>query len=646
MSTEYVHNVLHLRGMPNREHGPFPPTNIRIPRGASVGEVPHISPEESRQTGVTLSEDIPIETHDPVPWPTSHAHAHEIMSSAEFLLDIRDRHKKTLEHGGDVGLLPLLLSTERLQRVVAEYEFGHHAGRMQDARAEIQRANKEIATMAREGASDRDIYHAVLDRFYNPSRFRYAVRHNDVLSAFGPEPRADGKGRPTGNCEARALAIAMLLEHGKVGNNLWLETFADHVRVVAEDRHGERFVLEGATVSPWKHTPGTVLVTLADVKRSIVGLPTEMPLLDARQPEFHRERLRHGVRERNVESPMMRFSAVARQHAGETATEDDPEAQSTVAQTLWAFQSRYAPEIFALEERIRRFTGGKVSSLRDLTRVIPAAVAGLFLAGATVRAAEEGVRTPEDAAVLIHEDLRALTDAAESVAERIWGAVQQRAEPAPRTTTVYEREGVAHTNPQTPHDAVHTQSSFEVVLVDRDSIIDDMTRSAFVIGAEDIPQNHGSTLRIEASAYARTTDTTFWAKAIRENIVRVDFYGKHLSPISLLASAEFPSREVTAALSDHFRTRVAELQPLVVNVNGTPLMTLHFPEGEIHNIWNARMHMTIVDEKYEEHYMALWSHNPGVLHMMYQRDLNPALFEPEMYAEAREEIAKKISGAD
>ncbi len=200
----------------------------------------------------------------------------EIKSREKRLKKLCLEHQSLLDKirdGEYVPLSRLLFTFQGLERIRDIGRLSVSEERQPMAEAQFRFALVELRKMRHQNASDDEMYRAVLDRFYNPDRFRYKVNDNDLFRAFAPEPRPDHKGRPTGNCESRATAMAALLEAAQVGNQVLLETFSDHVRVVAQDRDGNRFVLENAAPTPYTPTPGTKLVPLSDLKSSLAGIP-------------------------------------------------------------------------------------------------------------------------------------------------------------------------------------------------------------------------------------------------------------------------------------------------------------------------------------------------------------------------------------
>ncbi len=452
----------------------------------------------------------------------------EIKSREKRLKKLCLEHQSLLDKirdGEYVPLSRLLFTFQGLERIRDIGRLSVSEERQPMAEAQFRFALVELRKMRHQNASDDEIYRAVLDRFYNPDRFRYKVNDNDLFRAFAPEPRPDHKGRPTGNCESRATAMAALLEAAQVGNQVLLETFSDHVRVVAQDRDGNRFVLENAAPTPYTPTPGTKLVPLSDLKSSLAGIPpSHVQSFELGTHSYHERAPRDPKKnERTVQSITSKFGG--KRPFGIGSSDDAAENPSALDQLTWKASGALQPAMENIYRRLFSATRGHLPTITQLKRAVPAVIAGLFLTGAFTHAKAEEVSTPEEAVDLIHQDISRLTGLITSIAEKIEQALSGK-DPNMLTATVQDPEDKPFqpTSPKSKLSIGSPDKSFTVFLVDDDykkAMVEMMTQDEFTYSWNDFLMEHtdpgvSSKDAIVFNDHVRTTTSDFWKGVVLE----------------------------------------------------------------------------------------------------------------------------------
>lgn len=597
------------------ERSPFPdPIYINPPspkRGSSSDTsriLIHPVPQESEPLNIPISHETDL-SEPPIDSPSPNDTALDSAPDMSAIEQTATKNRKDrliklcLEHenlinkiraGEYVPLSRLLFTIQGLERLRDVGHLSASQERQAMAEAQFRFALVELRKMRANNATDDEMYRAVLDRFYNPDRFRYKLNDNDLFRAFAPEPRPDHKGRPTGNCESRATAMAALLEAAQVGNHVLLETFSDHVRVVAEDRDGNRFVLENAAPTPYTPTPGTKLVPLSDIKNSIAGVPaTGYQVFELGSSTYHG----HGTSDRNPKSKERTVKSVAAPFGGERpfgvgSNEDAPENPTATDRAVYKLSSVVQPTMETIYSRLFDVTRGHLPTISNLKRTVPAVIAGLFLTGGLTHAQAENVSTPEEAVDLIHRDTSRLTELVTSIAEKIEQALTGK-DPHALTVTVKDPEDKPF-QPKKPDQkfSINTpqEKTFTVFLVDEEykkRMVDLMVEEAFTFSKNDflsatVSENRWLDGTFNVDDHVRTTDSDFWEYVMREmntalneeyresrnvepeirGMYTIHLNGKNLDPVRVMASLERGARLFERNWNGSYnRTYYSEIYP-------------------------------------------------------------------------------------
>jgi hypothetical protein len=142
--------------------------------------------------------------------------------------------------------------------------------RVSEAKIVIAQWVKELKDIKKQ-ESEEAMLDCLLERVYRETSFD--VTNNSILSGFVPPV---GK-IPAVNCEGRERMITTVLENMGYfpDNEILVEFFKDHTRALVRMLDGQIYVLEGNHPTPWEPTEGTIVRSLTDVKKDLLGLTAE-----------------------------------------------------------------------------------------------------------------------------------------------------------------------------------------------------------------------------------------------------------------------------------------------------------------------------------------------------------------------------------